>query len=198
MPVSSQVRRLAVPLVAFLLGLAILGSALVLTMAPSQQTGSSAVGGPFALTDQNGRRVTEGDFAGHPYLVFFGFTHCPDVCPTTLFQLSQVLEATGEQGRDLRALFISVDPERDRPETLKSYMASFDGRIVGLTGDQAAIDAAVKTFRAFARRVPTKDGDYTMEHTSYVYLMDGAHRLVGTVDLGRPPGDAAKDLVKHL
>jgi protein SCO1/2 len=195
---SIWTRRLVVPLIAFLLGLGILASALVLTIAPSKQVGSSAVGGPFSLVDHNGRRVSEKDFAGQPYLVFFGFTHCPDVCPTTLFQLSQVLQATGEQGRNLRTLFITVDPERDTPESLKDYMSSFDPRILALTGDQASVDAAVKTFRAFARKVPTKDGDYTMEHSAYVYLMNGEHRLVGTVNLNRSPEEAAKDLVKQL
>jgi protein SCO1 len=198
MPLPTGTRRLAVPVVAFLLGLAVLGAAVVLTIAPSKQVGSSAVGGPFSLVDQNGRPVSEKDFAGRPYLVFFGFTHCPDVCPTTLFQLSQVLEATGERGRNLRALFITVDPERDTPENLKDYLSSFDPRIVGLTGDQASVDAAVRTFRAYARKVPTKDGEYTMEHSAYVYLMDGGHRLIGTVSLSRPPEEAAKDLLKQL
>lgn len=198
MRVSHRVRRVAVPLVAFLIGLGVLGAALMLTIAPPRQASPSAVGGPFALVDQNGRTVTERDMAGRPYLVFFGFTHCPDVCPTTLFQLSELLKALGPRADDLRVLFISVDPERDTPASLKEYLSGFDPRITGLTGDQAAVDAAVRTFRAFARKVPTKDGDYTMEHSAYVYLMDGTHRLVGTVNLNRPPEDAARDLAKQL
>jgi len=195
---SSRTWRLAVPIAAFLLGLCILGAALVLTLSPSAQTPASAVGGAFSLIDQTGKPVTEKDVAGRPYLVFFGFTHCPDVCPTTLFQLSEVLKALGDQGRDLRTLFVTVDPERDTPASLKEYLSSFDPRITGLTGSQEAVDAAVRTFRAFARKVPTKDGDYTMEHSAYVYLMDGKHRLIGTVNLSRPPEEAAKDLVKRL
>jgi protein SCO1 len=195
MPLSPRARRLIVPLVAFVIGLGVLSAALVLTLSPPRPTSTSAVGGPFALVDHHGRTVTEKDFAGKPHLVFFGFTHCPDVCPTTLFQLSEVLKATGEEGRDLRALFISVDPERDTPEAMKSYVSSFDERIVGLTGDQAAVDAAVRTFRAYAKKVPTGDGDYTMEHSAAVYLMGADGQLVGLVNLKAPPDEAARDLL---
>jgi len=198
MPISNRVRRLAVPLAAFVMGLCILGAALVFTMGPPSQTAASAIGGPFSLVDQNGRKVTDADVAGRPYLVFFGFTHCPDVCPTTLFQLSEVLKALGDKADRLRVLFITVDPERDTPESLKDYLSSFDPRIVGLTGSQADIDAAVRTFRAYARKVPTKDGDYTMEHSAFVYLMDGKHRLIGSVNLSRPPEETANGLAKQL
>ena len=194
---SDRVRRLAIPIAAFLFGLAMLGVALVLTFAPSGPTATAAVGGPIALVDQDGRKVTEASFAGRPHLVFFGFTHCPDVCPTTLFRISEVLKAAGDRGRDLRAVFITVDPERDTPAALKDYLSSFDPRITGLTGDRAAVDAAVKAYRAFARRVPTKDGDYTMEHTAIVYLMDAENRFVGSFDLNRPPEEAARDWLRH-
>ncbi|HEY8384396.1 MAG TPA: SCO family protein [Microvirga sp.] len=191
-------RRVGVPLAAFLIGVAALAAALVFTLAPSRETPASAVGGPFALVNQDGRPVTEKDFAGQPYLVFFGFTHCPDVCPTTLFQISEVLKAAGPKGQGLKALFITVDPERDTPEVLKSYLGSFDERIVGLTGDRTAVDAAIRTFRAFSRKVPGKDGDYAMDHSSTVYLMDGKHRLVGSFNLNRAPDDAARDLLSQV
>jgi protein SCO1/2 len=197
MPLSDRARRMAVPIAAFVFGLGVLALAIVLTFAPSQ-TGTASVGGPFTLVDQDGRTVTEKDIAGQPHLVFFGFTHCPDVCPTTLFQMSEVLKATGEQGRNLKALFITVDPERDRPEVLKDYLSSFDPRITGLTGDPAAVEAAVKAYRGFIRKVPTKDGDYTMEHTSYVYLMDRRNRFVSTLTLNRPAGEVARDVLKEL
>lgn len=193
---SDRVRRLAVPLAAFLLGLCVLGAALVLISSP--RPAQSAITGTFSLVDQDGRPVTEKDFRGKPYLVFVGFTHCPDVCPTTLFQMSEVLAATGERGRDLRALFISIDPERDRPEVLKSYLGSFDERIRGLTGDPAAVEAALKSLRGYARKVPTKDGDYTMEHSAFVYLMDRDGRFVSTFNLNRPPEDAARELLQQL
>lgn len=196
---STRLRRLAVPLAALCFGLAVLGATLILI--GGRATGedpAAGIGGAYSLVTQDGRRVTPEDFRGRPHLVFFGFTHCPDVCPTTLFQMSEVLAAAGARGRDLRALFVTVDPERDTPEVLKSYLGSFDDRVVGLTGDRAAVDAAVRSFRAFARKVPTKDGDYTMEHTSAVYLMDGTGRFVGTFDLKRPPEEAAKDLLARL
>jgi protein SCO1 len=197
MPLSARARRLAVPLAALVFGLGVLVLAVVLTLTP-MQPGAAAVGGLFSLVDQDGRPITEKDVAGRPHLVFFGFTHCPDVCPTTLFRISEVLKATGEKGRNLQALFISVDPERDRPEVLKEYLSSFDERVRGLTGEPAAVEAAVKAYRAYARKVPTKDGDYTMEHTSYVYLMDRRNRFVSTLNLNRPPEEVAGDLLKQL
>jgi protein SCO1/2 len=193
MPLSARARRLAVPLLAFLFGLAVLAGTLLYTLLPGENGPAASVGGPFQLVDQDGRAVTDKTFAGRPFLVFFGFTHCPDVCPTTLTQISAILDAAGERGRDLRALFITVDPERDDPATLKSYLSSFDPRIVGLTGDRAAVDAAVKAYRAYARRVPTADGDYTMEHTALVYLMDGRNRFVGSFNVSRPAEAAARD-----
>jgi protein SCO1 len=198
MSFSPRAQRLIVPLVAFVIGLGILSAALVLSLSPSRPTATSAVGGPFTLTDHNGQTVTEKDFAGEPHLVFFGFTHCPDVCPTTLFQLSELLKATGEEGRNLRALFITVDPERDTPEVMKSYISSFDERIIGLTGNQAAVDAAVKTFRAYARKASTGDGDYTMEHSSVVYLMGADGQFIGTVNLSVAPEEAAQDLLDKI
>ena len=191
-------RRLLVPLVALCIGLVALAAAAVVTLRPAGQETGSAVGGPFALVSHEGKPVTERDFLGAPYLVFFGFTHCPDVCPTKLFEISEVLRATGERGRALRALFITVDPERDTPDVLKNYLGSFGQRIVGLTGDRAAIDAAIRAYRAYARKASLKDGDYTMEHTALVYLMDKNGRFVGSFNLDRPPAQAAQDLLRHL
>jgi protein SCO1/2 len=162
------------------------------------QVAGSSVGGPFRLTTGDGKVLTERDLLGTPYLVFFGFTHCPDICPTKLLELSEVLRATGERGRTLRALFITVDPERDSPEIMKSYVSSFDDRIVGLTGDRAAVDAAVKTFRAYAKKVPLKDGDYTMDHTALVYLMGKDGRFVNSFNVQRPPAAAAAELLRYL
>jgi protein SCO1/2 len=195
---SQRTLRLLVPLIGLFIGVALLAAALVLTFRPAPETRPSAVGGPFALVSHEGRTVTERDVLGAPYLVFFGFTHCPDVCPTKLFEISEVLRATGERGRGLKALFITVDPERDTPDVLKSYLGSFDERIVGLTGERAAVEAAIRAYRGFSRKVPVKDGDYTMEHTALVYLMDRNGRFVGALNLDRPPADAARDLLKHV
>jgi protein SCO1/2 len=194
---SSRARRLALPIVALTIGVVALATAVYLTILPR---GGSAVsvGGPFSLVAGDGRTVTDRDMRGAPYLVFFGFTHCPDICPTKLFQMSEVFRAMGANGDKVRALFITVDPERDTPELMKSYVSSFDGRIIGLTGDRAAIDKAVRDFRAYAKKVPTKDGDYTMEHTSLVYLMGKDGAFIGAFNLERPPEEAAKDLLRRV
>ena len=194
---SDRMRRLLVPLVALALGLMVLVVAIVLTFRPTGQEARATVGGPFELISHEGKTLTNRDFQGTPHLVFFGFTHCPDVCPTKLFEISEVLRATGERGRNLRALFITVDPERDTPEVMKNYLGSFDPRIVGLTGDPAAVEAATRAYRGFARKVPLKEGGYTMEHTSLVYLMDRNGRFVGSFNLDRPPAEAAQDLLRQ-
>ncbi|SFJ18364.1 protein SCO1/2 [Bosea sp. OK403] len=193
-------RRLILPLIVFLLGALALAAAAIITFSPTRQnqTGTASVGGPFSLTTPDGKTLTDKELRGAPFLVFFGFTHCPDICPTKLFEISEMLRAAGPKGEKLRALFISVDPERDTPETLKSYLGSFDPRIVGLTGDQAAIDATVKAYRAYAKKVPLKDGDYTMDHTALVYLMGKDGSFVGAFNSERPPAEAAAEWLRHL
>jgi protein SCO1/2 len=158
----------------------------------------SAVGGPFRLTDQNGRTVTDADFKGKPFLVFFGFTHCPDVCPTALFDMSEAFRRLGPDAEKMSALFISVDPERDTPGKLKDYLQSFHPRISALTGTQAEIDAVTKTYKAYAKKVPLDGGEYTMDHTAIVYLMDREGRFVAPFNLKRPADEAAKDLRRYL
>jgi len=159
---------------------------------------ASAVGGPFKLIDQNGRAVTDQDVKGRPFLVFFGFTHCPDVCPTTLFDISEVFRKLGPDAERAAALFITVDPERDTPEAMKNYLSSFDPHLRGLTGDEAAIDGVTKAYRAYSRKVPNPDGSYTMDHTAMVYLMDKEGRFVAPFNLKRRPEDAAADLRRYF
>ncbi len=195
---SPRVRRFALPAAALLIGVAALLTALVVTLQAERRGSGVAVGGPFALKAADGSTVTDRQLLGRPFLVFFGFTHCPDVCPTKLFELSEMFRAMGAKGDAVKALFITVDPERDTPAIMGSYVSSFDPRIVGLTGDRAAIDAVIKEFRVFARKVPLKDGDYTMEHTALVYLMGKDGRFAGSFNLERPPGDAAADLLGRL
>ncbi len=139
------------------------------------------LGGPFELTDQHGHGVSQADVAGKPYAVFFGFTHCPDVCPTTLFTLSEQLKALGPVADKLKVFFVSVDPERDTREQLELYMTSFDPRIQALTGTTENIDRMIKNFRAYYRKVPNA-GSYTMDHTAVVYLMDAQGRFMTTLD----------------
>src|SRR5689334_15298795 len=160
--------------------------------------GASAIGGPFRLTDQNGRPITDADMKGRPFLVFFGYTHCPDVCPTTLFDVSEVLRALGKDAERTGALFITVDPERDTPAVMKDYLSSFDQHLRGATGDRQAIDAAEKAYRVYAKKVPGENGDYSMDHTALVYLMDKQGRFVAPFSLKRKPEEAAADLRRYL
>jgi protein SCO1 len=165
---------------------------------PVPSAGASAIGGPFSLVDQDGRPVTDKDLRGRPFLVFFGFTHCPDVCPTALFEISEVLGKLGPDAQRVSALFVTVDPERDTPAQMKDYLSSFNPRLVGLTGDPAAIAAVAKEYRVYVKKVPLDHGDYTMDHTALVYLMDKDGRFVTPFNLKRTPEDAAADLRRYL
>src|SRR3984957_10473619 len=158
----------------------------------------AAVGGPFHLEDQNGRPVSDQDMKGQPFLVFFGYTHCPDICPTTLFEISEVMKALGKDADRTGALFITVDPERDTPAALKDYLSNFDPHLRGLTGDPAAVEATLKAYRVYAAKIPLKDGDYTMDHTAAVYLMDKDGRFVATFNLKQTPEAAAGQLRGYL
>lgn len=158
---------------------------------------ASAIGGPFELIDQDGRTVTDKDLKGHPTLIFFGFTHCPDICPTTLFDVSEVFRALGDKQK-VAGYFVTVDPERDKPAILKDYLQSFDPRLRALSGSPEAIAAMQKTYRVYARKVPTEGGDYTMDHSALVYLMDKEGRFVAPFNLKRKPEEAAADLRRYL
>ena len=158
----------------------------------------AAIGGPFSLTDQNGSTVTERDMKGRPFLVFFGFTHCPDVCPTTLFEVSQILRALGPDADRVGALFITVDPERDTASAIKDYLSSFDPHLKGLTGDPAAVAAVAKSYRVYFKKVPLEQGGYTMDHTAIVYLMDKEGRFVAPFSLKRTTEAAVADLRRYL
>lgn len=187
--------RLALPLLAFLFGAVGLLMAIAVVLMPGKDGQSpAAVGGPFRLVDQNGATVTEKALEGSPSLVFFGFTHCPDVCPTALQEITTIYDALGANGDRLKSFFITVDPERDTPETLKLYLSSFDGRIRGLSGDRASIDAALKQFRVYARKVPLEGGGYTMDHTALIYLFDRRGRFVGGFNVNRPASESAREL----
>jgi protein SCO1/2 len=158
----------------------------------------SAIGGPFKLTDQNGKTITDQDFKGRPFLVFFGFTHCPEVCPTALFDISEVFNKLGPDADKVNALFVTVDPERDTPETLKEYLSSFNPRLIGVGGDPDALAAVAKAYRVYYKKVPLKDGDYTMDHTAIVYLMDKNGQFVSPFNLKRRPEDSAAELRRYF
>ena len=159
---------------------------------------SAAIGGPFQLLDQDAKPVSEQDFKEKPFLVFFGFTHCPDICPTALFDISEVLRAMGPDADRVNAYFVSVDPERDTAAAMKDYLSSFDPHLKGLTGDDAAVAKVISGFRVYAKKVPLKDGDYTMDHTALIYLMDRDGKFVAPFNLKRKPEESAADLKRYL
>jgi protein SCO1 len=156
------------------------------------------IGGPFHLTDQNGRAVSDQDFKGKPFLVFFGFTHCPDVCPTTLFDVSEVLRDLGPDSDRVGAAFITVDPERDTSASMKDYLSSFDPHLRGLTGNADAIKAVAKAYRVYYKKVPLDGDDYTMDHTAIVYLMSKDGHFIAPFNLKRKPEIAAADLRQYF
>ena len=143
--------------------------------------GAANIGGPFELTAHDGRPFSNLDLVGKPYAIFFGFTRCPDICPTTLLDMSNRLEELQGNADKLRILFVTVDPERDTPAFLADYMKSFDKRIVGLTGTREQIAAITKAFRVIFEKVPSSGADYTMNHTASVYLFDAKGAFSGTL-----------------
>ena len=161
-------------------------------------TQAAAVGGPFRLIDQDGKPLSDQDLKGRPFLVFFGFINCPDICPTTLFEMSEVLSRLGPDADRVRGLFITIDPERDTPDKLKDYLSSFDPHLIGVTGDPNAIAAAAKAYRVYTKKVPLEGGNYTMDHTTIVYLMDKEGRFVAPFSLKRRPEESAADLRRYL
>ena len=145
-------------------------------------TGKALVGGPFQLVDHHGKAVTERDFAGRPMLLIFGFTSCPDVCPSGLQVMAAAIDKLGEKRRGLTPVFITLDPERDTPEKLKDYVTSFHPAIVGLTGSPEAAAAAAKAYRVYAKKVPLADGaGYTIDHSSFFYIMDAKGEFLAHV-----------------
>ena len=150
--------------------------ALVLTFAVAprqigQAVGVASIGGPFTLTDDTGATVTDKTLAGKPYVMYFGYTYCPDVCPTTLFDLTRWIKALGPDADKLNYVFVTVDPERDTPKLMHEYLASFDKRIRGFTGTPAQIAKIAKEYRVYYKKVPSSDGSYLMDHSAIIYLM---------------------------
>lgn len=157
----------------------------------------ASIGGPFELVAHTGQAVTDKDFLGRPLLVFFGYTHCPDICHTTLFEMSEILRALGPKAK-IGALFVTVDPERDTPAVLKDYLSNFDPRIVGLSGAQGALEPMLRAYRIYAKKAPAAGGDYAVDHSSAVYLMDKNGRFAGAFDVSRSLQDATRELERHL
>jgi len=190
-------RAFAIRALATLLAVTVLGVVAFMVASPPGRPRASQIGGAFSLEDAAGKTVSDQTLHGRPFLVYFGYTHCPDVCPTELARISDVLTQMGDKA--IPALFITVDPERDTPKLMEDYVSSFNPAIVGLSGSRQAIDAAEKAFRVYSRKGPLQaDGDYSMDHSSIVYLMDKNGAFVEAFNLERPPKEAAKDLERYL
>ncbi|PCI04208.1 MAG: hypothetical protein COB78_07700 [Hyphomicrobiales bacterium] len=158
----------------------------------------AAIGGPFDLirTD-NGLPITYDDLKGKPHALFFGFTNCPEVCPTTLSEVSAWMMQLGDDADKLAFYFFTIDPERDTREVLSEYVGVFDSRIVGITGTPENMQQAISAYRVYAKKVPLDDGDYTMDHSASIYLMNSDGSFSGTISYGED-GETALEKLKNL
>ena len=173
-------------------------SASNLTQDQSALNQISDIGGPFTLIDGNGQQFTEQNIIGKPTVIFFGFTHCPDVCPTTLAETQFWINQLGKDADKLNFLFVTVDPERDTPEVLRDYISSFDERIIPLTGSKQQVNEMIKSYRVYAQKVELDDGDYTMDHTASVYLMNSQYQFDSTISYGENSAIAIEKLEKLI
>jgi protein SCO1/2 len=159
---------------------------------------ASGIGGPFRLASSAGGELSSDDLKGKPFIVFFGYTHCPDICPTTVSDVTTWLEALGPEGKEIKALFVSIDPERDSPASLKDYLSSFPDQVVGLTGTPEQIAEVAKEYRVYYAKHPLKDGDYSMDHSALIYLMGRDGKLAGTLTYDAKAEDAIAKLKRLL
>lgn len=148
----------------------------------SQQGSKIVIGGPFTMTSHLGQPVTEKDYLGRPMAMFFGFTNCPDICPTTLLRMTELMTKLGPDADTLQVVLVSVDPERDTPAILKSYLQQFDPRFSAMTGPAEQLAAFAKGYRFVYKKVPLQDGNYTMDHSAGVYLYDAKGQFRSTLD----------------
>ena len=188
--------RILLPALVLGFGLALVSVAAWLTFSGPGAPPPSSIGAPFRLMGSDGKSVSDADLRGDVVVMFFGYTHCPDVCPTTLFEVSELFRKLGE-GAKVKGVFVSVDPERDTPEILKDYLGSFDKRIIGLSGDRAALEPMLKAYRVYARKNPAANGEYSMDHSAIVYLMDKQMRFIGPLNIG-DDDVALKEIKKWL
>lgn len=171
-----------------------------------QSVGKPRVGGPFTLVDQTGKTVTDKDFQGKFMLIYFGFTFCPDVCPTELQAISAALEKLGDKVAKVQPIFVSVDPDRDTPQVLAKYVKQFDPRLIGLTGSAEQIAAVAKAYRVFYEKVKEQpadgskaaDDDYTVDHSSVAYLMGPNGEFLTFFPPGVTPDQMAQKIASYL
>ncbi|WP_150524395.1 SCO family protein [Roseibium sediminis] len=158
----------------------------------------ATIGGPFELVSGDGTTVTDKDLADRPKVMFFGFTFCPDVCPTTLAEVQGWIQKLGPDADKLHYAFVTVDPERDTPAVIRDYVAAFDDRILALSGSREQVDAMTKAYRVYAKKVPLDDGDYTMDHSAAVFLMNKDNKFVGTIAYGEAEETAMAKLKRLI
>jgi len=182
-------RRLALVLLPAALIAALIGSYFLWHLSDNRpgigrivETGTAKVGGPFTLIDQNGAKRASAEFRGRYMLIYFGYSSCPDVCPTTLTLMADALDKLGPRAAKIVPLFITIDPERDTPARLKPYMASFGPRFIGLTADLATIQKVAALYRVYFKKEPLSGGTYAMDHSSVIYLMGPDGKFVGFWD----------------
>lgn len=156
------------------------------------------LGGAFELTRHDGKSISNKDLLGKPHAIFFGFTSCPEVCPTSLFEISSWLEELGDDADKLGVYFMSVDPQRDTPEVLFEYLTAFDPRIVGITGDKKEMEETLRSYKIFFKQVELEGGDYTMDHTASIYLMNAKGQFVRSIAYGEDSVPAVAKLRKML
>jgi protein SCO1 len=157
------------------------------------QSGATKIGGPFTLVDDTGAQVSEADLKGKSTVMYFGYTFCPEVCPTTLTDLAQWMQMIGQDADRLNYVFVTVDPERDTPKVMHDYVSAFDPRIRGLTGTSEQIAKVTKEYGVYYKRISTSDGGYVMDHSAVLYMMDQNVRFVGVI---RYQEDTAKAVAK--
>jgi len=160
--------------------------------------GEALVGGPFRLIDQDGKERRAADFHGRFMLVYFGYTNCPDICPTTLAVMTDALDKLGPKAGQVAPIFVTVDPERDTPKILKAYLKAFGPRFIGLTGDPKEIAAAARAYRVYYKRAPLNGGGYAMDHSSHIYLMGPDGKFIANYDETLGPEGLAEALRKQL
>ena len=176
---------------AAILGAGLLGATI---FTANREPAAIPIGGPFALLDGDGKTVTDQAFRGRWMLVYFGYTHCPDACPTALQDMANALDQLGPKKKQVAIVFITIDPERDTPTVMKDYVAAFEAGIVPLGGSQDAVAAAAKAYRVYYAKHPSKDGGYDMDHSSIIYLMDQRGRFVANFTHETPPDQIAAKL----
>ncbi len=167
-------RRIAFASIMLIAAAAVAVWALLSTPVGQRSSGVALVGGPFTMVNHKGETVTEKSFAGKPMLLFFGFTYCPDVCPTELQVMAEALRQLGDKGADIQPILVSIDPERDTPDVMAAYVANFGDRFIGLTGTPEQVRQMASAYRVFYQKVENKDApdSYLMDHSSIIYLMD--------------------------